>query len=139
MPLHEISILILNFLNSLNFSTIIIIMHELSLCQALLDQVTALAQPHGAKTVTQITVRIGPLSGIVPELLEQSFLFARESTLAAEAILTLETSSIRIYCQDCAQESSATPQKLICPLCGSLNTQLVSGDELLLVNFEITQ
>ncbi|MEN8167275.1 MAG: hydrogenase maturation nickel metallochaperone HypA, partial [Pseudomonadota bacterium] len=51
-------------------------MHELSVCQALLAQVTEVADREQASEVSRILLRIGPLSGVVPELLEQAFTIA---------------------------------------------------------------
>ena len=48
-------------------------MHELSICQALLDQVENVARDHGARRVSRVALRIGALSGIEPELLEHAF------------------------------------------------------------------
>jgi hydrogenase nickel incorporation protein HypA/HybF len=42
-------------------------MHELSLCEDLMDQVMTIAKAHHAEKVIRIIVRIGPLSGIEPK------------------------------------------------------------------------
>ena len=39
-------------------------MHELSLCAALIDQVTSIAREQKVSTVSDIYVRVGPLSGV---------------------------------------------------------------------------
>ena len=52
-------------------------MHELSICNALLDQVERIAAERGAHSVAKIVLRIGPLSGVEPELLRNAYpLFA---------------------------------------------------------------
>ena len=43
-------------------------MHELSICSALLDQVSDLAGRRGASAVQRITIEVGPLSGVEPAL-----------------------------------------------------------------------
>ena len=48
-------------------------MHELSLCEDLMNQVLTIAKAHHAEKVVRIIVRIGPLSGIEPLLLESAF------------------------------------------------------------------
>jgi hydrogenase nickel incorporation protein HypA/HybF len=45
-------------------------MHELSLCQNLIDQVTELASIHKARSVACISIQIGMLAGVEPLLLE---------------------------------------------------------------------
>ncbi len=112
-------------------------MHELSVCQAMMSQVEAIAAREGARSVCSITIRIGPLSGVVPELLQQAFTIARAGTLAADAELIAEEQRIRVRCLDCDAESEAEPNRLLCGACDSYRTQVVSGDELLLASVEL--
>ena len=112
-------------------------MHELSVCQAMMSQVEAIAAREGAASVSSIRIQIGPLSGVVPELLQQAFTIARAGTLAASAELVTEMQPIRIRCLECDAESQAEPSRLLCDACGSYRTQLISGDELLLASVEL--
>lgn len=112
-------------------------MHELSVCQDLLTQVTALAVQYQASQVALIVVQIGPLGGVVPELLEQAFTLAKVATVAESAELILETLPVRVRCQSCGVESEVLPNCLICPNCGDWQTQLISGDEMLLARVEL--
>jgi hydrogenase nickel incorporation protein HypA/HybF len=112
-------------------------MHELSVCQALLQQVTEIAQRESAHRVTCIHLQIGPLSGVVPELLEQAFSIARAGTIAAQAELVSEPQSIRVRCSQCGAESDASVSRLVCGVCGDYRTHLISGDELLLASVEL--
>lgn len=112
-------------------------MHELSLCMNVIDQVTALAAEHRARSVTRIIVRIGVLSGVEPLLLESAFSIAQPGTVAEHASFITELTPARIRCRDCAAESDAAPQSLCCPVCGSVATRLIGGDELLLASVEL--
>lgn len=112
-------------------------MHELSVCLSLLDQVQAIARQHGATRVERIVLKIGPLSGVEPPLLQNAYPLAAAGTIAAEAALAIETAPVRVYCTACRQESSATPNRLICAQCGNYRTRLVSGDEMLLARVEL--
>lgn len=113
------------------------LMHELSVCQDLLTQVTTLATQHQASQVALIVVQIGPLCGVVPELLEQAFTLAKIATVAESAELILETLPVRVRCQRCEAESEVLPNCLICKNCGDWQTQLISGDEMLLARVEL--
>jgi hydrogenase nickel incorporation protein HypA/HybF len=112
-------------------------MQELSVCQAMLTQVEAIAEREQASQVVSILVHIGPLSGVVPELLQQALTIAREGSIAAEAEMETSLQQIRIRCQQCGAECEATPNRLICCECGDFRTQLISGDELLLASVEL--
>jgi len=111
--------------------------HELSICQAMLQQVEAIAAQRQARGVTSITIRIGPLSGVEPDLLQHAFPMARAGTVAAEARLIVERLPIRVRCEQCDAETEATPNRLLCGACGDWHTRLVSGDEMLLASVEL--
>lgn len=113
-------------------------MHELSLCQSLLDQVEQIAREHGATRVDRILLRVGPLSGVEGSLLQHAYPLAAAGTIAAQAELVIEPSQIRVRCRQCEAETDATPNRLLCGACGSFETRLISGDELLLANLELT-
>lgn len=112
-------------------------MHELSICQALLTQIEALAAHHQAQQVARIKVQIGPLAGVEPHLLTQAFTLAQAGTIAAQAELVLETLPVRVRCQTCEKESETSPNRLICHHCGDWHTELLSGDEMLLASVEL--
>ena len=112
-------------------------MHELSVCQALIEQVRDLARRHGADTVKTVNVRIGPLSGVEPELLAQAFPLASAGTVAATAQLLVERLPIRVRCETCGAETAAEMNQLVCGACGDWHTRLLSGDEMLLASVEL--
>jgi hydrogenase nickel incorporation protein HypA/HybF len=113
-------------------------MHELSVCQSLLDQVQGIARDHGATRVERILLQIGPLSGVEAALLRNAYPLAAAGTLAEDAILDIEPAAVRVHCTQCGADSDATPNRLLCAACGSHQTRLVSGDELLLARVELT-
>lgn len=113
-------------------------MHELSVCQSMLGQVNRIAREHHADSVTKITLRVGPLSGVEPALLKQAFPLASAGTIAEGASLVIEAQSIRVECQTCGEQSEATANKLTCALCGDYQTRVISGDEMLLANLELS-
>ncbi len=112
-------------------------MHELSVAQALVEQVRNLADENGATAVAGIRLRIGPLSGVVPELLETAFPLAAAGTVAASAQLHITPAALRVRCETCGAESEATPNRLLCAACGDWHTRVVCGDELLLERVEL--
>ena len=112
-------------------------MHELSICQSLLDQVMRIAAERSAEAVTRVTLRIGPLSGVEPELLREAFPLARAGTVAARAELVIESLPVRVRCDACGAETDAAPNRLVCGACSDWHTRLASGDELMLVSVEL--
>jgi len=113
-------------------------MHELSVCLALLDQVHSIARERGATRVERIVLRIGPLSGVEAPLLKSAYPLAAAGTLAEEAVLDIEKAPVVIRCRECGTEAEALPNRLVCRRCGAFRTDLVSGDEMLLVHVELS-
>ncbi|MCK5649525.1 MAG: hydrogenase maturation nickel metallochaperone HypA [Gammaproteobacteria bacterium] len=112
-------------------------MHELSICQSIIEQVTQIALQNNAQTVTRIVVRIGPLSGVEAALLEHAFPLASAGSIAQDAILETQCLPIRIRCNICANENEASINQLLCSACGAWQTSLLSGDEMLLESIEL--
>ena len=107
-------------------------MHELALCQSLLAEVTRVAHDHRAVAVESVTVDVGALGGVEPELLARAFTIARAGTVAASATLDIRAVAPRVRCRSCGEDADAEASRLSCPRCGSWRTDLIAGDELLL-------
>lgn len=112
-------------------------MHELSVAQALVEQVDAVIRAHDATRASLIRVRIGPLAGIVPELLASAFPLAAAGSRMEHAELALVAAPIRVSCEHCGAETEAAMNRLLCAECGDWHTRIVSGDELLLESVEL--
>lgn len=112
-------------------------MHELAICQSLMNQVENIALEKNAQCVTSIILAIGPLSGVEAELLKNAYTIASAGTVADHAELIVEYLPVRVKCNQCGSESDALPNKLICKQCGDWRTTLISGDELLLMSVEL--
>ena len=112
-------------------------MHELAICQSLMEQVESIALERNAQCVTSIVVGMGPLSGVEAQLLKNAYPIASAGTVAEEAKLIIESLPVRVKCSQCGSESDALPNKLICKQCGDWRTTLISGDELLLMSIEL--
>jgi hydrogenase nickel incorporation protein HypA/HybF len=74
---------------------------------------------------------------VEPELLRRAYEIARTGTLAEEATLTIEESPVRVRCTLCGNESAAQPQQLVCAVCGEWRTEVIAGDELVLMSVEL--
>jgi len=111
-------------------------MHELAICEALISQVEDIA---GQRTawVRQVRVGIGPLSGIEPQLLASAYPLACAGTRAEGSQLEIEHTDVRVRCRGCGAETKAAPNRLVCGACGDWHTDLLAGDELLLLRVEL--
>ncbi len=109
-------------------------MHELAICQSIIDQVKNIALERNAQCVTSIIIAIGPLSGVEAQLLINAYPLASAGTVAEDAELVIEHLPIKVKCSQCGCESDASPNKLICKQCGDWRTTLISGDEMMLMS-----
>lgn len=112
-------------------------MHEFSLCQNLLHQVDQIAREHQATTIDKIHLQVGPLSGVEPALLQTAFQIARTDTLARSADILIHMTPIKVRCKSCGATSEANMNNLACRDCGDWQTELISGDELLIERIEM--
>ena len=112
-------------------------MHELAICQSLMEQVESIAQERDARSVTSIVIGMGPLAGVEVQLLKNAYPIASAGTVAQDAELVIEHLPIKVRCTQCGSESDALPNKLSCKQCGDWRTTLISGDELMLMSVEL--
>ena len=111
-------------------------MHELAICQALIVQIEDIAGKRPGR-VRRVRLGIGPLAGVEPQLLTDAYPLVCAGTIAEGSQLEIEATDIRVRCRTCGAETKATPNRLICGICGDWHTDLRAGDELLLLRIEI--
>jgi len=112
-------------------------MHELSIAQALVEELEKAARAENATAVTRLTVTVGTLSGVEPEALKMAFPLAAEGTLAGDAELTVESVSAVVRCPDCGETVPPGFPVMACGRCGSAEVEVVSGRELLIRSAEL--
>ena len=110
----------------------------MSICQGLMDQVERIAAEQNASQVDSISLSIGPLSGVEPDLLKRAYEVARLQTVAENAELEIQTGPIVVECRSCGASGEAQVNRLLCPSCGDWQVNLVQGDELLLLRLEVS-
>jgi hydrogenase nickel incorporation protein HypA/HybF len=110
-------------------------MHEYSIVQALIERVEAEARTRRATAVHRLSIRIGELSGVEPELLTTAYDTFRERTMCEHAELDLEIVAARWACPSCGRPIRRG-DVLTCPAC-TLPAHLAAGDEITLVRIEL--
>ena len=108
-------------------------MHELSIVQSLID---AVLDTTGNRVVTGVNLRIGPLSGVLPDALRFCFDVAAAGTSLAGAQLRIDEPQGRGLCRTCGNSFVLTDMFLLCP-CGSADVRVVTGRELQLISVEV--
>jgi len=112
-------------------------MHELSIAQALVEQVEAAATKEHALRVVRVVISVGALSGVDPEALRSLFPLVAEGTVAADAELVIEQIAARVKCRSCGTEAQTDAAFIGCTTCGSKDVELAAGRELNIKTVEL--
>lgn len=112
-------------------------MHELSLIASVLDLLEEKAKEHGATRVTKVVLKVGVLSGVVPDLLESAFETYKKQTLAEGARLDVVPVPLKLRCPDCGGEAVREDADFSCQACGSRRVEIVEGRELVVERIEM--
>ena len=112
-------------------------MHELSVVAGLFETLVEQARTHGARKVTTVTLRVGKLSGVVPELLESAFDMYKKGTIAGEAKLWVVDIPLRIRCRACGTESDIQSWVFLCGACTSPDLEILQGTDMVLERIEL--
>jgi hydrogenase nickel incorporation protein HypA/HybF len=107
--------------------------HELGLCTSIVQAVERRAGP---RPVARVRVRVGRLHHVHPEAFEQSFSMAAMGTVAEDAAAELVLVAVGARCGTCLATWEGDDVPLACPTCGSVDIELVGGDELVLESIE---
>src|ERR1700722_16088295 len=108
-------------------------MHELGLCTSIVD---AIEHRAGTRPVTRVRVRVGRLHHVHPDAFDQSFAIAAMGTVAEEAAAELVLLPVRARCLACHAAWDGDDIPVVCAACGSVDVELVGGDELILESIE---
>jgi len=111
-------------------------MHELSIAQALVEQVQKIAQESNSGKVTRITLRIGKLAGVDPDALSFAFPLAAEGTPLQNTQLDFISVEPELRCRKCGKSVEAEFVSA-CLHCGSQDLELKQGRELLIESVEM--
>src|SRR5690349_19555412 len=79
-------------------------MHEVGIIQDTLELAVKHAEASGAARVHHLRLRVGALSGAVPEALELAFDIVRRGTIAEDARLDIEAVPATWWCETCQKE-----------------------------------
>jgi hydrogenase nickel incorporation protein HypA/HybF len=114
-------------------------MHELSIAQSILEIVREYVPEQGSAEVQSVKVRLGNLSGVVPESLEFCFSALISDTPWREAKLNFEHVPTEVDCLECGKRSRIEEPLFLCPECNGNKIKLISGAQLQVVEIELTE
>ncbi len=113
-------------------------MHEVGIMENTLAIALKQAAQERAGRIHRLTMRIGPLSGVVPEALEFAFDVLTRGTIAEGATLEVQHLPIICYCSTCRLEFQPDDLFCECPQCHDPSAEVRQGRELELASLEVS-
>ncbi len=115
-------------------------MHELSIVEALIDQVEKELQRAGQKgRVVRLELNVGRLSGANPESIGFAFNLLAPKTVAEDAKLVINEPKAVCRCRGCGAKTEIDDLVTHCPRCSSDEITIEGGRELVLQSIEIEE
>ncbi len=114
-------------------------MHEVSLAQNIVAISMESLKNRPVEKIVAVNLRIGPVAGVDPEALRFALEVVTRDTPLADAEFHIETPPLRLNCRDCRQPFESREFIFSCPACGSNRIELLSGDEMEVVNLEVVE
>ena len=112
-------------------------MHEMSIVQSLIAIVEEEMVKNNAKTLRSVRVKIGEMSGIVPEALKTCFEILTEKSDMKGAVLEMDIELLTGLCRKCKKDFRIIEYRFLCPECNSSDIDIISGREMNIVEIEV--
>jgi len=106
-------------------------MHEGSIAAAIVQGALEALEKEGLSSARSLTVLIGRLHSVVPDLLQSHFrLMKKEHPALRRSRLIIETAPVRIACRACGHETEIEKPEFACSSCGSTQIDVTGGREM---------
>ena len=112
-------------------------MHELGIVYHIIRDVENVARANGVSRVSSVTLLLGEVSGVVPDLLLDAWRWAADKKPITEgAELVVEPVEAVTHCEACGRDYATVEHGKTCPYCGSGETYLLQGQEVMIKQIE---
>lgn len=112
-------------------------MHELSLCEHVLDVMEQHAQEQQFRQVKAVYLEIGLLSGVDADAMRFCFESVVRNTLADGATLWIDQPAGQAWCERCRQQVTIAQRYDACPECGCFPLQIQAGEQMRIKQLEV--
>jgi len=112
-------------------------MHEIALCNSLVDLIRDQQRQRGFRRVRRVIVEVGVLGHVDPHALDFAFDVEARNSPAEGAVLEIREIQGRAWCMDCSQLVTIARRGEACPHCGSFILIVEQGEELRLKELEV--
>ncbi len=98
--------------------------------------VNTLEDQRGAR-VAAVSIRVGAMSGVIPEALGFAWDVATQGSPLAGAALRIDHIPAAVHCPSCEREIEIAGYKMRCPVCDTPTPRIVRGRELDILSLEL--
>lgn len=112
-------------------------MHEMSLCEGVLQVLEEQAKTQGFQRVKTVWLEIGGLAGVEVEAMRFGFDVVVRNSLAEGACLEIIRVPGQAWCTTCAETVEITQRYDECPRCGGYQLQVTGGDQMRIKELEV--
>jgi hydrogenase nickel incorporation protein HypA/HybF len=115
-------------------------MHEGAIAAALVQEVLEVQGKEKFAAVKTVTVLIGRLHHVVPEVLQNHYrILKKECPALSRSKLVIEIAPVRVTCRTCGRETLIEHPAFVCSSCNSTAIAVTGGRELHLKEIEGTK
>jgi hydrogenase nickel incorporation protein HypA/HybF len=115
-------------------------MHELSIVEALIDQVRQELDRAGQQgRVLQLEISIGRLSGVYPDAVRFAFGLLAPGTVVDRAQLVIQEPKAVCHCHACDARVEIDDLVIQCPNCAADNVTIEGGRDMMLQSIELEE
>ncbi|WP_027327572.1 hydrogenase maturation nickel metallochaperone HypA [Helicobacter pametensis] len=110
-------------------------MHEYSIVQSFMQMCEDYVKQNECTKVLSAKIKAGVFSGIELSLFERALEGFKEGSVLEDAKISYVIQPLKILCRDC--HTTQEVQTPICPSCHSQNTEVLDGEEFVLLSLEM--
>ena len=112
-------------------------LHELGIVYHIIRDVENVARANSVRRVSSVTLLLGEVSGVVPDLLLDAWRWAADKKpITQGAELVVEPVEAVTHCEACGRDYATVEHGKTCPHCGSGETYLLQGQEVMIKQIE---
>lgn len=112
-------------------------MHEMSLCEGILQVVEDAAARDGFSCVSRVRLEIGKFAGVEPDALRFGFDVVMRGSIADGASLEILECPGEAFCFDCCETVTVENRLDPCPSCGGSRLTPTGGDQMTIKDLEV--
>lgn len=115
-------------------------MHELGIVVKVIDMVEDFCEKNNIEEVEGLDLEVGEVSTVVPSYFEDCYKWAiKETKHMKHCVLHIIPIEAKSYCKACENTFSTTKYGKKCPHCGSEDTYLLSGEDVMIRSVRVKE